>query len=268
MGWGSLALALPTGGSPPLRSCRRLGWSGPVSLSMSVVCLSLSLLRPVCLALLLAHSLCHPTQEGLLREAGGLCFALGWRGPLSTRVPLDQPQSPCLGVQCLLGAVCAVKNGEAECVCQQACPRVYSPVCGSDGVTYGSTCELEATACVLGREIRVAHRGPCGQWWAGGLAGGRGPGRRGDGASPQTTAGSAALEPCARPRPGAACALPSAWPWPSLCAALTGTRTPASVSCTSTPAHVRSACVWLRLDPAVSGRGGREAAARISQQVC
>ncbi|XP_016077400.1 PREDICTED: agrin-like, partial [Miniopterus natalensis] len=73
----------------------------------------------------------------------------------------DQPPSPCLGVQCLFGAVCAVKNGGAECVCQQTCPRVYSPVCGSDGVTYGSTCELEATACVLGKEIRVAHRGPC-----------------------------------------------------------------------------------------------------------
>ncbi|XP_016077395.1 PREDICTED: agrin-like isoform X3 [Miniopterus natalensis] len=75
--------------------------------------------------------------------------------------PCDQPPSPCLGVQCLFGAVCAVKNGGAECVCQQTCPRVYSPVCGSDGVTYGSTCELEATACVLGKEIRVAHRGPC-----------------------------------------------------------------------------------------------------------
>ncbi|KAM7099387.1 agrin isoform 1-T1 [Molossus nigricans] len=81
--------------------------------------------------------------------------------PARHRGPCDQPQSPCRGVQCLLGAVCAVKNGEAECVCQQACPRVYSPVCGSDGVTYGSACELEATACVLGHEIRVAHTGPC-----------------------------------------------------------------------------------------------------------
>ncbi|XP_014399272.1 PREDICTED: agrin [Myotis brandtii] len=75
--------------------------------------------------------------------------------------PCDQPPSPCIGVQCLFGAVCAVKNGEAECVCQHACPRVYSPVCGSDGVTYGSTCELESAACVLGREVLVAHRGPC-----------------------------------------------------------------------------------------------------------
>ncbi|XP_047726297.1 agrin isoform X3 [Prionailurus viverrinus] len=81
--------------------------------------------------------------------------------PAKHQGPCDQPLSPCLGVQCPFGAACAVKNGEAECVCQQACSGIYDPVCGSDGVTYGSTCELEATACTLGREIRVARRGPC-----------------------------------------------------------------------------------------------------------
>ncbi|XP_012590000.1 PREDICTED: agrin [Condylura cristata] len=73
----------------------------------------------------------------------------------------DQPPSPCRGVQCPFGATCAVRNGEAQCACPQACSGVYDPVCGSDGVTYSSTCELEATACTLGREIRVARRGPC-----------------------------------------------------------------------------------------------------------
>lgn len=153
--------------------------------------------------------------------------------------------------------MCAVKNGEAECACQRACSGIYDPVCGSDGVTYGSTCELEATACALGREIRVARRGPCGQWWMSGSSWGvavlvtvvmEPP--------PQTAVGSAALEPCARLRPGAAYAPPSAWPRPSPCVALTGARMPASVSCTCTPAHARSACTWPRLDPAVSGAGG------------
>lgn len=81
--------------------------------------------------------------------------------PAKHQGPCDQPRSPCLGVQCPFGAACAVKNGNAECVCQQACSGLYDPVCGSDGVTYGSTCELEATACALGQEIRVARRGPC-----------------------------------------------------------------------------------------------------------
>ncbi|XP_036738492.2 agrin isoform X2 [Manis pentadactyla] len=73
----------------------------------------------------------------------------------------DQRPSPCLGVHCPFGAACAVKNGEAECVCQRACSGPYDPVCGSDGLTYSSMCELEATACALGREIQVARRGPC-----------------------------------------------------------------------------------------------------------
>ncbi|XP_020018063.2 agrin isoform X3 [Castor canadensis] len=73
----------------------------------------------------------------------------------------DQAPSPCRGVQCTLGATCAVKNGKAACECQQVCSGVYDPVCSSDGVTYGSICELEAMACALGREIQVARRGPC-----------------------------------------------------------------------------------------------------------
>lgn len=81
--------------------------------------------------------------------------------PAKHQGPCDQPRSPCVGVQCPFGALCAVKNGKAECVCQQTCSGIYDPVCGSDGVTYGSTCELEATACALGQEIRVARRGPC-----------------------------------------------------------------------------------------------------------
>ncbi|XP_014437821.1 agrin isoform X1 [Tupaia chinensis] len=81
--------------------------------------------------------------------------------PAKHQGPCDQAPSPCRGVQCTLGATCAVKNGEAVCECQQVCTGVYDPVCGSDGVTYGSVCELEATACTLGREIRVARRGPC-----------------------------------------------------------------------------------------------------------
>uniref|UniRef100_UPI004038D3BE agrin-like n=1 Tax=Callospermophilus lateralis TaxID=76772 RepID=UPI004038D3BE len=72
-----------------------------------------------------------------------------------------QAPSLCRGVQCAFEATCAVKNGEAACECQQACAGAYDPVCGSDGVTYGSTCELEAMACALGRDIRVARRGPC-----------------------------------------------------------------------------------------------------------
>ncbi|GAB1289362.1 Agrin [Apodemus speciosus] len=80
---------------------------------------------------------------------------------LSTTSSPDQTPSPCHGVQCAFGAICTVKNGKAVCECQRVCLDTYDPVCGSDGVTYGNVCELESMACALGREIQVAHRGPC-----------------------------------------------------------------------------------------------------------
>uniref|UniRef100_G3VPX2 Agrin n=1 Tax=Sarcophilus harrisii TaxID=9305 RepID=G3VPX2_SARHA len=77
-------------------------------------------------------------------------------------LPSDQATpSPCLGVQCPFGATCVVRNWEAVCECQQVCAGLYDPVCGNDGVTYGSPCELEATACVLRKEILVTRKGPC-----------------------------------------------------------------------------------------------------------
>uniref|UniRef100_A0A8C3PNT1 Agrin n=1 Tax=Calidris pygmaea TaxID=425635 RepID=A0A8C3PNT1_9CHAR len=69
--------------------------------------------------------------------------------------------SPCLSVECTFGATCVVKNQEAVCECQQVCQGRYDPVCGSDNRTYGNPCELDSMACVLKREIKVKHKGPC-----------------------------------------------------------------------------------------------------------
>jgi len=46
-------------------------------------------------------------------------------------------------------------------VCNQACLLNWAPVCGSDGVTYGNSCELESTACTKGASIVLAHSGEC-----------------------------------------------------------------------------------------------------------
>lgn len=71
--------------------------------------------------------------------------------------------SPCLGKECDHGAVCVVKNGEPVCECPEACPQTSDPVCGSDGHSYGSPCEMRAMGCALQRAIQIQHKGPCGE---------------------------------------------------------------------------------------------------------
>uniref|UniRef100_A0A3Q3MEH2 Agrin n=1 Tax=Labrus bergylta TaxID=56723 RepID=A0A3Q3MEH2_9LABR len=78
------------------------------------------------------------------------------QGPCDLNVP-----SPCLDKECDHGAVCVVKNNEPVCECPEACPQTSDPVCGSDGHSYGSPCEMRAMGCALQRAIQIQHKGPC-----------------------------------------------------------------------------------------------------------
>ncbi|XP_027144522.1 agrin isoform X7 [Larimichthys crocea] len=77
-------------------------------------------------------------------------------GPCDLSIP-----SPCLDKVCDHGAVCVVKNNEPVCECPEACPQTPDPVCGSDGHSYGSPCEMRAMGCALQRTIHIQHKGPC-----------------------------------------------------------------------------------------------------------
>ncbi|XP_058499960.1 agrin isoform X3 [Solea solea] len=77
-------------------------------------------------------------------------------GPCDLNVP-----SPCLDKVCEHGAMCVVKNNEPVCECPEACPQTHDPVCGIDGHSYGSPCEMRAMGCALQKDIRIQHKGPC-----------------------------------------------------------------------------------------------------------
>lgn len=69
----------------------------------------------------------------------------------------------CSDLKCIHGATCQEKDGLAQCTCAIACAPVESKdaVCGSDGNTYGSECQLRTFSCRYQKPISVAVDGPC-----------------------------------------------------------------------------------------------------------
>uniref|UniRef100_A0A671PS38 Agrin n=1 Tax=Sinocyclocheilus anshuiensis TaxID=1608454 RepID=A0A671PS38_9TELE len=82
--------------------------------------------------------------------------------PVKQQGPCDlNLESPCLKKTCEFGAVCVVKNSEPVCECSDVCPQDQDPVCGSDGHTYSSSCQMKAMGCALQKQIQMQHKGPC-----------------------------------------------------------------------------------------------------------
>ncbi|XP_057605475.1 agrin isoform X2 [Hippopotamus amphibius kiboko] len=61
--------------------------------------------------------------------------------------------------QCRFGALCEAETG--RCVCPSECVASAQPMCGSDGHTYASECELHVHACTRQISLHVASAGPC-----------------------------------------------------------------------------------------------------------
>lgn len=65
---------------------------------------------------------------------------------------------------CAFGALCLA----GQCVCPRCEHPLPGPVCGTDGVTYRSACELREAACLQQTRIEEARAGPCEQGRLGG----------------------------------------------------------------------------------------------------
>ena len=72
---------------------------------------------------------------------------------------------PCQGIACGHGEICFVDGSRPRCTCPPRCiaRRRIQRVCGTDGITYKSYCELMRTACVIGdKTLRKKQYGRCG----------------------------------------------------------------------------------------------------------
>ncbi|XP_065060661.1 four-domain proteases inhibitor-like [Rhopilema esculentum] len=63
----------------------------------------------------------------------------------------------------LRGEIKVIKNCKNAKPCSEACPRIYLPLCGNDGKTYGNECELNVAKCKSKGEIRLKKEGECGE---------------------------------------------------------------------------------------------------------
>ncbi|XP_065370094.1 GATA zinc finger domain-containing protein 14 [Calliphora vicina] len=81
-------------------------------------------------------------------------------------------RTTCNGVKCLNGLTCVEDQySMPHCItCKIECPQddydndavdATKAVCGADGKTYKSTCDINRMICKIGRSIGVAYPGPC-----------------------------------------------------------------------------------------------------------
>lgn len=72
----------------------------------------------------------------------------------------EEPTS-CRRMDCRFGAVCRKVHHRYDCICDFNCSGHPELVCGSDGQTYGSECQLKQFSCRLKKRIELDYRGIC-----------------------------------------------------------------------------------------------------------
>lgn len=109
---------------------------------------------------------CDRCQDGqLVDKVPGGCSGNG-NGATGHGIDdgMESESRHCSDLTCRFGAICQDLQGQAVCVCPMDCPLASSAeqtVCGSDGVSYGSECDLRLAACRKQVNVAMTYEGPC-----------------------------------------------------------------------------------------------------------
>ncbi|XP_065218165.1 agrin-like isoform X2 [Planococcus citri] len=108
---------------------------------------------------------CKPEVQGSkCTICTDLTKVLGPNGCVSADVSTPSPTS-CNDLSCYFGATCEIHSGLAKCVCHITCPQDYNSqsqvVCGNDGQTYSSECQLKLYSCRYQKDIAVQALSSC-----------------------------------------------------------------------------------------------------------
>ncbi|XP_054721708.1 agrin-like [Uloborus diversus] len=79
--------------------------------------------------------------------------------PYRRRSPITE--EPCEKKYCRFNGECFEENRRASCRCPTSCKEHYNPVCGSDGFTYNTECQLRVDSCRKKKRVYVRHEGLC-----------------------------------------------------------------------------------------------------------
>ncbi|XP_015747432.1 PREDICTED: agrin-like, partial [Acropora digitifera] len=82
--------------------------------------------------------------------------------PAQVGIVFAPREAPCVLLNCDFYAKCQAElDGSLKCVCPKQCPLSFSPVCGTDRLTYPNQCTLQVQSCRSQTRITVAKMGQC-----------------------------------------------------------------------------------------------------------